>query len=134
MSLVNSRVGPASVKQRRCKTYEHKNQTVKDVKLPHVYSNLFYFDCNAYFWYNREVEIQTSQIKKGCCRQIKKVVGLPMALRAWLSSRLNALIGTSSPTGRTATVERLLAGLVTSALVVIVGRLRAEPGRQEHSE
>lgn len=54
-----------------------------------------------------------------------------MALRAWLSSRLNALIGTSSHTGRTATVERLLAGLVTSALAVILGRLRAEPGRQE---
>lgn len=50
-----------------------------------------------------------------------------MALRAWLSSRLNALIGTSSQTGSTATVERLLAGLVTSALVVILGRLRAEP-------
>lgn len=50
-----------------------------------------------------------------------------MALSAWLSSRLNALIGTSSQTGSTATVERLLAGLVTSALVVILGRLRAEP-------
>lgn len=58
---------------------------------------------------------------------------LPMALRAWLSSRLNALIGTSSHTGRTATVERLLAGLVTSAVVAIVGRLRVEPGGQDHS-
>lgn len=58
----------------------------------------------------------------------------PMALRAWLSSRLNALIGTSSHTGNTATVERLLAGLVTSALAVILGRLRAEPGSQDHSD
>ena len=56
-----------------------------------------------------------------------------MALRAWLSSRLNALIGTSSHTGRTATVDRLLAGLVTSAVVVIVGRLRVEPGGQDQS-
>ena len=56
-----------------------------------------------------------------------------MALRAWLSSRLNALIGTSSHTGRTATVERLLAGLVTSALVVILGRLRAEPRRKDQT-
>lgn len=56
--------------------------------------------------------------------------GLPMALRAWLSSRLNAFIGTSSHTGSTATVERLLAGLVTSALAVILGRLRAEPWRE----
>lgn len=51
-----------------------------------------------------------------------------MALRAWLSSRLKAFIGTSSHTGSTATVERLLAGLVTSALAVILGKLRAEPG------
>lgn len=54
-----------------------------------------------------------------------------MALRAWLSSRLNALIGTSSHTGRTATVERLLAGLVTSALAVTLGRLRLEPAGRE---
>ena len=67
------------------------------------------------------------QEKKGlfCFHDI--IVELPMALRAWLSSRLKALIGTSSHTGRTATVDRLLAGLVTSALVVTVGRPRAEP-------
>lgn len=57
----------------------------------------------------------------------------PMALRAWLSSKLNAFMGTSSHTGRTATVERLLDGLVTSALVVILGKLRVEPGRQKHN-
>lgn len=57
-------------------------------------------------------------------------VSLPMALRAWLSSKLKALMGTSSPTGSTATVDRLLAGLVTSALVAILGKLRAEPTRQ----
>lgn len=50
-----------------------------------------------------------------------------MALRAWLSSRLKALTGTSSQTGSTATVERLLAGLVTSGLDATVGRPRAEP-------
>lgn len=51
-----------------------------------------------------------------------------MALRAWLSSRLKAVTGTSSPTGRTATVDKLLAGLVTSAGAVTEGRLRVEPG------
>lgn len=50
-----------------------------------------------------------------------------MALRAWLSSKLKALIGTSSQTGSTATVERLLAGLVTSVLDATVGKPRAEP-------
>lgn len=58
---------------------------------------------------------------------------LPIALRAWLSSRLKALIGTSSHTGRTATVERLLAGLMTSVLVVMLGRLKADPGKQDQS-
>lgn len=51
-----------------------------------------------------------------------------MALRAWLSSRLKAVTGTSSPTGSTATVDKLLAGLVTSAGAVTEGRLRLEPG------
>lgn len=54
-----------------------------------------------------------------------------MALRAWLSSRLKALIGTSSHTGRTATVDRLLAGLVTSVLVVMLGRLKADPEKED---
>lgn len=40
----------------------------------------------------------------------------PMAFRACLSSRVNAAMGTSSHTGRTATVERLLAGLLSSEL------------------
>lgn len=52
---------------------------------------------------------------------------LPMALRAWLSSRLKALIGTSSHTGSTATVERLLAGLVTSGLEPREVKPNAEP-------
>ena len=51
-----------------------------------------------------------------------------MALRAWLSSRLKALIGTSSQMGSTATVDRLLAGLVTSGLDATLDRPRAEPG------
>lgn len=58
---------------------------------------------------------------------------LPIALRAWLSSRLKALIGTSSHTGRTATVERLLAGLVTSVLVDMLGRLKADPEKEDQS-
>lgn len=89
---------------------------------------------NVYFWYNQELN-RNSAIpnKKGLLWTNEKFVGLPMALRAWLSSRLNALIGTSSHIGRTATVERLLAGLVTSALVAILGRLRGEPGGQDHS-
>lgn len=52
---------------------------------------------------------------------------VPMALRAWLSSKLKALIGTSSQTGSTATVERLLAGLVTSGLDAMLGRPSAVP-------
>lgn len=56
-----------------------------------------------------------------------------MALRAWLSSRLKALIGTSSQTGSTATVERLLAGLVTSGLDAMLGKPRAEPAEIKDS-
>ncbi len=55
-----------------------------------------------------------------------------MALRAWLSSKLKALIDTSSQTGSTATVERLLAGLVTSGLDATLGRPRAEPRERIH--
>lgn len=51
-----------------------------------------------------------------------------MALRAWLSSKLKAFIGTSSHTGSTATVERLLAGLVTSGLEAMLDRPSADPG------
>lgn len=46
---------------------------------------------------------------------------------------MKAFIGTSSHTGSTATVERLLAGLLTSAPVFILGRLRAEPRKQTNS-
>ena len=53
-----------------------------------------------------------------------------MALRAWLSSRLKALIGTSSHTGSTATVERLLAGLVTSGLDATLDRPSADPAAE----
>ena len=53
-----------------------------------------------------------------------------MALRAWLSSRLKALSGTSSQTGSTATVERLLAGLVTSGLDATLDRPSAEPAAE----
>lgn len=42
---------------------------------------------------------------------------LPMALRACLSSRAKAVRGTSSDTGMTATVERLLAGFPESHLL-----------------
>lgn len=42
--------------------------------------------------------------------------GLPMALRACLSSRAKAVRGTSSDTGMMATVERLLAGIPESHL------------------
>lgn len=98
------------------------------VKLLQLYSRFF----NGYTAVNMQGlqelrRTQTSQIKAGR----EQSPGLPMALRAWLSSRLNALIGTSSHTGRTATVERLLAGLVTSALAVTLGRLRLEPAGQE---
>lgn len=107
MSLVNSKVGPANVKQRQLIMQNFHICT--GCKNPEI------LNTNVPLWTN------------------EKPVGLPMALRAWLSSRLNALIGTSSHTGRTATVERLLAGLVTSALVVILGRLRAEPRRRDDS-
>lgn len=43
--------------------------------------------------------------------------GLPMALRACLSSRAKAVRGTSSDAGMTATVERLLAGFPESHLL-----------------
>lgn len=43
--------------------------------------------------------------------------GLPMALRACLSSRVKVVRGTSSDTGMTATVERLLAGFPESHLL-----------------
>lgn len=42
-------------------------------------------------------------------------------------------MGTSSHTGRTATVERLLAGLVTSVFVVMLGRLKADPEKEDQS-
>lgn len=58
---------------------------------------------------------------------VSHFLSVPMALRAWLSSKLKALIGTSSQTGSTATVERLLAGLVTSGLDAMLGRPKAEP-------
>lgn len=109
MSLVNSRVGPASVKEKAVQ------QQCTCACIP-ICCSLTVFIPGII---ERNPDIP------------RKTTGLPMALRAWLSSRLNALIGTSSHTGRTATVERLLAGLVTSALAVILGRLRAEPGRQE---
>lgn len=111
MSLVKSNVGPTRVKQ----IVYHKKVKV-------CLSTCF----------NLKTQLHRSQaipLKKGFLRTKLKCVGLPMALSAWLSSRLNALIGTSSQTGSTATVERLLAGLVTSALVVMLGRLRAEPKR-----
>lgn len=114
MSLVKSNVGPTRVKQ----IVYHKK--VKNLCV--CLSTCF----------NLKTQLHRSQaipLKKGFLRTKLKCVGLPMALSAWLSSRLNALIGTSSQTGSTATVERLLAGLVTSALVVMLGRLRAEPKR-----
>ncbi len=58
---------------------------------------------------------------------VNHCLSVPMALRAWLSSKLKALVDTSSQTGSTATVERLLAGLVTSGLDATLGRPRAEP-------
>lgn len=49
--------------------------------------------------------------------------GLPIALRACLSSRVKAVRGTSSDTGMTATVERLLAGFPESHLLPTVWNL-----------
>ena len=46
--------------------------------------------------------------------------GLPIALRACLSSRVKAVRGTSSDTGMTATVERLLAAFPESHLLPTV--------------
>lgn len=43
------------------------------------------------------------------------------------------MIGTSSQTGSTATVERLLAGLVTSGLDGMLGKPRAEPAKRWYS-
>lgn len=44
-------------------------------------------------------------------------LGSPIALRACLSSRAKAVRGTSSDTGMTATVDRLLAGFPESHLL-----------------
>ncbi len=63
---------------------------------------------------------------------VNHCLSVPMALRAWLSSKLKALVDTSSQTGSTATVERLLAGLVTSGLDATLGRPRAEPRERIH--